>query len=432
MLRFAPSPTGDMHIGNLRVALFNYIVARQRNEPFIVRIEDTDQARNIAGKDREILEIMDLFGLEYSQVYYQSRNLTIHQHMAIRLLESRKAFACFCTDELLEKKREAAKTSKAPYRYDGTCEYLSDVEVLDNERPFSIRIKQPVQAVDFADLIKGAQQFDPKDIDSFVILRYDKTPTYNFACGIDDMLQDISLVIRGEDHVSNTPKQIHIRRALGYDKPIVYAHLPIILNAAGKKMSKRDDASSVRWLLEEGFLPEAIINYLLLLGNKTPGEIFSLEEAIAWFDLDNLSKSPARFDLSKLRFINREQIKRIDSKELSRRFGFADAAIGELAKCYLEEGSTVKEIKPKIEALFAAKPVPEAWAEPMQKLRSAILEAPYFETFDPFRTYLQKATELEDKQFLKPLRLLLTGTEHGPELSSIYPFLKSYLLEVVQ
>ncbi|BDY13940.1 glutamate--tRNA ligase [Hydrogenimonas cancrithermarum] len=432
MLRFAPSPTGDMHIGNLRVAIFNYIVAKQKRERFIVRIEDTDQARNIEGKDREILEILQLFGLHPDDVYYQSHNLTIHQHMAIKLLEERKAFACFCSPEELEAEREAAKAAKKAYRYSGKCETLSDEEVLANEKPFTIRLKKPESAVIFDDLIKGRQSFAPDDIDSFVIMRADKTPTYNFACALDDMIHDIGLVIRGEDHVSNTPKQIHIRNQLGYDKQIAYAHLPIILNTEGKKMSKRDDASSVKWLLEEGFLPEAVANYLILLGNKTPKEIFTMEEAITWFDLRNISKAAAKFDIDKLRYINREHMKMMDPKELSRAFGFADAAIGEVAKCYLEEGSTIKEIKPKIEAIFSAKPFDNEWGEQMRTLRDALKTAPKFETFDELKSYLMKATGLKGKNFFKPLRLLLTGSEHGPELSHLYPYLKSYLMEIVK
>ena len=432
MLRFAPSPTGDMHIGNLRVAIFNYIVAKQKNERFIVRIEDTDKERNIEGKDREILEILNTFNLQPDDVYYQSHNLTIHQHMAIKLLEERKAFACFCTPQELESERESAKSAKKAYRYSGKCESLSDAEVLNNEKPFTVRLKKPKKSVDFNDLIKGNQSFVPDEIDSFVIMRTDKTPTYNFACAIDDMIHDISLVIRGEDHVSNTPKQIHIRNQLGYDKEIEFAHLPIILNKGGKKMSKRDDASSVKWLLKEGFLPDAITNYLILLGNKTPCEVFCLQEAIEWFDLSKLSKAAAKFDIDKLRFLNREHMKQMDSKELSRAFGFADDSIGELVKCYLEEGSTIKEIKPKIEAIFATKPNANEWKEQMKKLRDALDKDSQFETFEELKSYLMKETGLRGKNFFKPLRVLLTGTEHGPELSNLYPHLKSYIMEIIK
>ena len=345
MLRFAPSPTGDMHIGNLRVAIFNYIVSKQLNEGLIIRIEDTDKERNIEGKDKEILEILNLFSIEYKSVFYQSENLKYHQKMALQLMTQKKAFACFCSDSKLEElKKESIKKGIA-FRYDGFCETLSDETVLNTNAPFTVRLKKPDHNIKFTDLLKGDFEYAPFDVDSFIILRQDKTPTYNYACSVDDMLMDISMVIRGEDHVSNTPKQIHIRESLGYTKEIKYVHLPIILNAStGKKMSKRDDASSVKWLIDEGFLPSAIANYLVLMGNKTPTEIFTLEEAISWFKIENVSKSGAKFDIDKLRFINRKHIELLDEMRLSKILGFADNDIGKLAKLYLEEASTIKEI----------------------------------------------------------------------------------------
>jgi len=197
-------------------------------------------------------------------------------------------------------------------------------------------------------------------------------------------------------------------------------------------MSKRDSASSVIWLLEQGFLPDAIINYLLLLGNKTPVEVFTLPEAIEWFDLKNISKAPAKFDIDKLRFLNREHIKRMDSKELSKIFGFADSDIGELAKVYLEESSTIFEIEDKIKNILAPKKCSESWAEEMKTLSKTILKAPMIDDFNEFKNYLIKESGLKGKKLFKPLRLLLTGQESGPELSSIYPFIKPYLLEVAR
>ncbi len=432
MLRFAPSPTGDMHIGNLKVALLNYIVAKQQNEKFIIRIEDTDKKRNIEGKDKEILEILKIFDIEYDNVLYQSDNLKFHQQFASHLLMERKAFACFCPEELLEKKREEAKKNKIAYRYDGTCEKLSDEEVLNNEKPFTIRIKKPKEPISFKDEIKGELTFLPDDIDSFVILRVDKTPTYNFACAIDDMLNDISFVIRGEDHISNTPKQILIRKYLGYDKEIKYAHLPIILNKEGKKMSKREKASSVKWLLKEGFLPQAIANYLILLGNKTPKEIFTLKEAIEWFNIKNLSKTSAKFDIDKLRFINREHIKMLDSLELSKELGYFSKEIGDLAKLYTEEASTLNEIKEKIDKIFSAKNPPLEFKENFDKIVKAVKEAPYFEDFNEFKNHISKETNLKGKNLFKPLRIALTGAKHGPNLSDIYKHIKNYLGEIVK
>ena len=245
------------------------------------------------------------------------------------------------------------------------------------------------------------------------------------------MLSGVSFIIRGEDHLSNTPKQKHIKTQLGYEEETTYAHLPIILNTEGKKMSKRDDASSVKWMFEEGFIPDAIINYFLLLGNsKAPKEIFTLPEAIEWFKLENISKSAVKFDIDKLRFINRAHLRMMDDKQLSTLFGFADADIGKLAKVYLEEASTTKELESKIRPIFTAKNFESEWGEQMRIMEKLIQEAPMMNTFDEFKSYMMKESGLKGKNFFNPLRLLLTGAEHGPELSDIYPLIKSYLLEV--
>lgn len=433
MLRFAPSPTGDMHIGNLRVAIFNYIVSKQLNEGLIIRIEDTDKERNIEGKDKEILEILNLFSIEYKSVFYQSENLKYHQKMALQLMTQKKAFACFCSDSKLEELKEESIKKGIAFRYDGFCETLSDETVLNTSAPFTVRLKKPDHNIKFTDLLKGDFEYAPFDIDSFIILRQDKTPTYNYACSVDDMLMDISMVIRGEDHVSNTPKQIHIRESLGYTKEIKYVHLPIILNAqTGKKMSKRDDASSVKWLIDEGFLPSAIANYLVLMGNKTPTEIFTLEEAISWFKIENVSKSGAKFDIDKLRFINRKHIELLDDMRLSKILGFADNDIGKLAKLYLEEASTIKEIKSKLNNIFSQKYSLEGFEQESQAIKEALKNAPYFENYDDLKDYVVQKTELKGKNLFKPLRYILTGVENGPNLTDIYPFIKNYIGEITK
>lgn len=433
MLRFAPSPTGDMHIGNLRVAIFNYIVSKQLNEGLIIRIEDTDKERNIEGKDKEILEILNLFSIEYKSVFYQSENLKYHQKMALQLMTQKKAFACFCSDSKLEELKEESIKKGIAFRYDGFCETLSDETVLNTNAPFTVRLKKPEHNIKFTDLLKGDFDYAPFDVDSFIILRQDKTPTYNYACSVDDMLMDISMVIRGEDHVSNTPKQIHIRESLGYEKEIKYVHLPIILNAStGKKMSKRDDASSVKWLIDEGFLPSAIANYLVLMGNKTPTEIFTLEEAISWFKIENVSKSGAKFDIDKLRFINRKHIELLDDMRLSKILGFADNDIGKLAKLYLEEASTIKEIKSKLNNIFSQKSTLEGFEQESQAIKEALKNAPYFDNYDDLKDYVVQKTELKGKNLFKPLRYILTGVENGPNLTDIYPFIKNYIGEITK
>lgn len=429
MYRFAPSPTGDMHIGNLRAALINYLCSLQDKSGFVLRIEDTDKERNIEGKDAEIMAILSEFGVKWQTLYYQSKNLKFHQEFAHKLLSEGKAFLCFCDEETLALKKQKAKAENKPYRYDGACENLSSEEVFNNPRPAVVRLKIPKDAdFSFVDGIKGKVEFEPSNFDSFVLLRADKTPTYNFACAIDDMLEGVTCVIRGEDHVSNTPRQNLIRLALGYTDQIKYAHLPIILNKTGQKMSKRENSSSVKWLLEAGYSPEAIANYLLLLGNKTPREIFSLDEAKEWFSLDKLSKSPAKFDEDKLAQINREHIKRASDERL-KELGIPKPA---LARFYTQESSLIPEIKEKISAIYSKKEIPDEWRENSKALKEQILEFQTFpETFKEFQSQLMAKTALKGKGFFMPLRLLLTGAQHGPELSELYALIKDDLREIV-
>ena len=427
MLRFAPSPTSDMHIGNLRVAIFNYILSVQKNEPLIIRIEDTDTELNIEGKDNEFIGLLDLFGIKYQDVIYQSSNIKYHRTMALSLLHEKIAFNCFCTPKTLETKRKEAETNKQAYRYDDACLFLTPEQTIDNETPFTVRLRKPSVDVEFTDKIKGKVSFSPADIDSFVVLKADKNPTYNFACAIDDMLSDISMVIRDENHLSDTPKQIAVRAALNYTKEIEYAHIPIILNESGEK-----DTSSIKSLLEEGFIPEAIITYLISIGNEVPEEIFSIEDAIKWFDLSNISKSSAKFDLDKLRYINKKHLDALDDVELSRYVGFADGDIGKLAKVYLKEVSTTKELREKIGAIFASKTISKEFQEEVTKMKTILKDAPFFEEFSDFSSYLMKESGLEEKNFFKLLRLLLSGAEDGPKLESMYPFIKNYMAEIIK
>ena len=333
------------------------------------------------------------------------------------------------------KKREKAKENKVAYRYSGRCESLTSADytaLQESKEPFVVRLRKPKDAIINNDIIKGKITTQPNEVDSFVILRTDGTPTYNFACACDDMLSNIDFIIRGEDHLSNTPKQIHIKNVLGYENETKYAHLPIILNDDGKKLSKRENASSVKWLFEEGFVPDAILNYLLLLGNskKAPKEIFTLPETVEWFDLNSISKSSAKFDMDKLRFINREHLKMMDDKQLSTLFGFADIDIGKLAKLYLEECSTIKELEIKIRAVFAPKDFEGKWGKEMKIIADLIDKAPAFEEFNQFTTYMTKESGLKEESFFKPLRYLLTNSGSGPEISEIYPLIKSYILQV--
>ena len=433
MLRFAPSPTGDMHIGNLRVALFNHILSKQLNEELLIRIEDTDKKRNIEGKEKDILEILNLFSINYSRVAHQSENIKYHTQMAMKLLLDKKAFNCFCTEEALDQDREIAKKEKVPYRYSGFCETISDEAKFNCNAPFVVRLKKPEENITFKDLVKGDFNYKPFDVDSFVILREDKSPTYNFACSIDDMLFDVSTVVRGEDQLPNTPKQIHIRKSLGYDRDINYIHLPMILDLeTGKKMSKRDQSSSVKWLVDQGYLPAAIANYLILLGYNPPVEVFTMEEAMEWFDINKVSKSAAKFDISKLKYLNREHIKMMDELRLSKILGYADKDIGTLAKIYIEESDTIKELKEKTASIFEPKKPLKGFEEEFKQLKICLQQAPYIENINDLKIYITEQTGLKDEKLFTPLRYALTGSTNGPTISEIYPLIKNYLGEIVK
>jgi glutamyl-tRNA synthetase len=430
MLRFSAAPHGDMHIGELRNALVAYLAARQKKERFVVRIEDADRERNVEGKEREILEIMELFGIRYDDVAYQSRNLTIHQHMAIKLLQERKAFACFCSPDTLEAARAEARKAGRPYRYSGRCERLPDAEVIDNPNPFTVRLRKPEHPVVFEELRKGEIRVEPDEIDAFVILRTDKSPTESFATAIDDMLQDISLVVSDEPLLSFA-RQTAVRRALGYDKKVACLQLPPLHPQEGE-----DRLPTVRELVEEGFLPEAIANALLEPfieeGLKEGGGCFTPEEASALLSPDAIADAPIRFDRARLEALNGCHIRRADAKELSRAFGFADADVGELAKRFAKGACTLEEIRPHIRAIFSPKPFDGPQGERMRQLKAALADAPLFEDFGALAAHLSQKTGLQGEALETPLRLLLTGEESGPALSELYPHLKNYLQEIAK
>ncbi len=417
MLRFAQSPTHDMHIGDLRIAILNYLVAQQRNEGFTIRIDDTDKEDMVEGKDTEIMQILEKFALVHDSVFHQSEHLHMHQTLAIKLLEEGKAFVCTCNETQAHCSGHCENVDRSEY-----------AKLKESEEPFVLRIKKPMEAMVYHDLIKGEVSATPDAVGAFVILRQDASPTHDFASACDDMLSGVSYLIQEDKNQSITAKQKHIKTALGYEDETTYAHLPTLIND--------DDTFSIKWLFEEGFLPDAIINYLLLpsipiLNNSdAPQEIFTLPEAIAWFKIKNIPNSVVKFDIEKLRFINREHLKSMDDKVLSTLFGFADADIGKLAKLYLEDASTVKELRLAIESIFSPKNFEGKWANQMRTMETLIQDAPMFHDYATFEAYLLKETGLTGQDFFKALRLLLTGAEHGPELSDIYPLINPYILEI--
>ncbi len=413
MLRFSLSPTGDMTIDDLRIAIVNFIVAQKHGEPFLVRMDDTDKAHNIEGKDTEFMQILEKFSLTHDQVYHQSEHLSIHQTLALRLLEEKKAFVCTCTDT------DSSTCS-------GQCKAMTEdaySRLKAEGTPFVIRIKAPQESIVFTDIIFGEYSATPEETGEAVILGSDAAPTALFASACDDMLSNITTLIRHARHIGNTPKEIHIKTALGYTGKTDYAHLSSIENAP-----------SLKQLFEEGYIPDAIINYLILLSNpKSEQTFFTLPEAIAWFDLEQIPQTPAVFELETLRRLNREHLLKMDDRRLSMLFGFADTAIGKLAKVYLEEdkASTVSELEAAIRPFFSPKSFDGEMGEKMSILKNIIWEAPMIDTYEAFEAYLVKESGLSGDALSAPLRKLLTNSTEGPALDTIYPHIKSYLLEVI-
>ncbi|MCW9025979.1 MAG: glutamate--tRNA ligase family protein, partial [Thiovulaceae bacterium] len=328
----------------------------------------------------------------------------------------------------LDKKHQEAKEAKEKYSYDDACRNLPDELVIDNINPFTVRIIRPSNDIVLHDKVKGEISFTPDEVDSFIIMNHDKSSTSNFASAVDDMISDISIIIRDENHITNTAKQEYIRKSLGYEKNIEYVHLPALLNDD----DNNEDSLSVKHLLEQGFLPEAISNYLISIGNKTPNDIFDLEEAVKFFDLENISNSPARFSIDTLKNINQKYLKNLDAKELSRYVGFADAEIGELARVYLESVSTTKELKAKIEPIFSVKKLPENLENQANIIIEVIKDAPYFNEYNDFKDYIIKETGIKEDDFIKPLRYILTGSSSGPDIAEVYKYLKNYIGEIVK
>ena len=424
MLRFVPSPTGDMHIGNLRVAILNYLAAKVHNEAFLIRIDDNDKEKIIEGKDTEIMQIMEKFALKHDEVYHQSEHHRMHQTLALRLLQEDKAFICTCE----------ASSSDLSHTEENQCSgqcLQADKERLGKlkaeGRPFVIRIKAPQEEITTTDLIRGDITTAAEDIESFIILKSDGTPARTFATACDDMLGSISLIIRESDLLSESPKEHHIKSQLGYTEETDYIHLPPLISSTGEPIIE----ITIKRLFEEGFLPDAIINYLLLLDCPgAPEEIFTLPEAIRWFKLEDLSTESVRFDIEQLRKINRAHLMMMDDKRLSTLFGFADADIGKLAKLYLGDASTINALEAKFKPIFAPKPFEKECGKEMRLLQEIIAEAPMINDFESFKSYLLQKSGLDEAQLDKPLRLLLTGTPNGPQISEIYPYIKPYLLEV--
>lgn len=315
-LRFAPSPTGYLHVGGARTALFNWLLARKLKGTFILRIEDTDVARSTQESVDAILDAMKWLGLDWDEgPFYQSERFPIYREFVDKLLAEGKAYRCYCTTDELEAKRERALAEGRKPKYDGTCRGLTG-EI--QGKPFVVRYRAPQEGVTaFNDLIKGPISFNNDELDDLIIQRSDGTPTYNFVVVIDDATMGMTTVIRGDDHVNNTPRQILLYQALGYPVP-QFAHVPMILGADKTRLSKRHGATSVMSYQEMGFLPEALVNYLVRLGwSHGDQEIFSREELIEKFSIEQVGRSAGVFNPDKLLWLNAHYIKTGDPERLA-------------------------------------------------------------------------------------------------------------------
>ncbi len=454
-LRFPPSPTGKIHVGNIRTALFNWIWARKNNGDLVLRLEDTDAARSTREFEDFIIKELNWLGLDVDEgvgvggdygPYRQSERKDIYDKYINHLLEDEKAYKCYCSQVELDKMRDEQKEAGEIPHYDGRCRDAEDKDIED----YVVRFKMPFEneKIVVDDLIRGEVEFNSEEFDDFVIKKSDGMATYNFAVVIDDALMKISQVIRGEDHLSNTPKQIMIYKALGFDLP-KFAHLPLILDENKAKLKKRsdDDAVYVGEFRRKGYLPEALFNFLALLG-WSPGdqeEIMDKDEIVKKFDLTRVNKSGAVFDIEKLNWMNNQYIQSMDLNRLYDlsipyliEAGYIDSKddideerllkILDLTRDgldYLEQLSSETELfftEFEFEDIEAAK---EEINDPEVKnvLNGLIKELNALEDFssDNIKVVFNKVrkdTGVGGRKFYHPLRVALTGRSSGPDLVS--------------
>ncbi|MDR2508381.1 MAG: glutamate--tRNA ligase [Candidatus Accumulibacter sp.] len=442
--RFAPSPTGFLHIGGVRTALFSWAYARHHGGKFILRIEDTDAARSTPEAVQAIIDGMDWLGLEYDEgPFYQMQRVERYKAVIHEMLENGSAYYCYMTPEELERLREEQRAKGLKPRYDGT--WRPEVGKTlpappDGVRPV-VRFRNPVDgAVAWKDLVKGYIEIDNTELDDLVIARADLTPTYNFCVVVDDWDMGITHVIRGDDHVNNTPRQINILRALGAAVP-QYGHLSMILGDDGQKLSKRHGAVSVMQYDEKGYLPEAVLNYLARLGwSHGDDEIFSMAQFCEWFDLGHITPSAAQFNTEKLNWLNSHYIKQADNSRLAsllaKRFNAlgvsvsSEPSLDAVTALYKERVSRLDELAEEVKVFYTdpefsaellarhltseAQPALETFIDRLERLES--WDAP---SINALLKECLKIHNLKMPKLAMLLRLLLTGREHTPSIDAI-------------
>ncbi len=435
--RFAPSPTGYLHIGGLRTALFNWLWARKNGGKFILRIEDTDLARNSEEATKAILEAFDWVGLDYDgEVAYQSKRFDIYKRYIQKLLDEGKAYYCYMTKEELDTLREEQMKRGERPRYDRRYRDFTGTPP-EGVKPV-VRIKAPLEGdIVFEDGIKGVITVKAQELDDFIIARSDGTPTYNFVVAIDDALMGVTDVIRGDDHLYNTPKQIIVYEALGLSIPKFY-HVPMILNEQGKKLSKRDGAMDVMEYKRMGYLPEALLNFLVRLGwSHGDQEIFSLEEMKELFDPKDINKSASAYNLSKLEWLNAHYIKNSSNERLVKLLEEYGVFLADHDKKEILLDALKERAKTVAQMAQMAKEILEMPREYDEKSAKKALKGEWQAILEDFANRLQNTEPhlpsdyhdlieavVKDRsigfgKIGQPLRLALLGKMSGPDLSEV-------------
>jgi glutamyl-tRNA synthetase len=433
--RFAPSPTGYLHIGGARTALYCWLYARKMKSTFILRIEDTDVERSTQESVQAILDAMTWLNLDYDEgPFYQTQRFDRYREVANQLLQEGKAYRCYCSKERLENLRNEQMANKQKPRYDGFCRDRQDV----GEGSHVIRFRNPLDgAVEFHDLIRGLLVFSNQELDDLIIARSDGTPTYNFTVVVDDWDMKITHVIRGDDHINNTPRQINILRALGATPPL-YAHVPMILGSDGKRLSKRHGAVSVMQYREDGFLPEALLNYLVRLGwSHGDQEIFSRDELIQFFDIPDINKAPAAVNPEKLLWLNHHYIKNGDRKHVETEFAWHLQKLGidttqgpplyDVIQAQCERAKTLREMAEKSRYFYeeieynADATQQHLTAEalvPLTAVRDALTTLTDWQKDNIHQTIITVAEKLDLKlgKIAQPVRVAVTGNTMSPSI----------------
>ncbi|MFG3253470.1 glutamate--tRNA ligase [Streptomyces sp. NPDC048172] len=439
-VRFCPSPTGNPHVGMVRTALFNWAYARHTGGTLVFRIEDTDAARDSEESYEQLLDAMSWLGLDWDEgpqvggphaPYRQSERMEIYADVARKLQEGGYAYPCYCTAQELEERRERAREEGRPSGYDGTCRTLTPEQIAAYEaegRSHVVRFRMPDEAITFDDLVRGEITFQPENVSDYGILRANGAPLYTLVNPVDDALMEITHVLRGEDLLSSTPRQIALYKALidlGLAKEVpLFGHLPYVMGEGNKKLSKRDPQSSLNMYRERGFLREGLLNYLSLLGwsLSEDRDIFSMDEMVAAFDIHDVNGNPARFDLKKCEAINATHLRELPVKDFTERCApwlrapyapwpeenFDQAAFEELAPLAQTRLTVLSDITDNVDFLFLDEPVEDekSWQKAMKEGSDALLRTA--------RAKLE-AADWSSPDALKDA-VLAAGEEHGLKL----------------